>query len=72
MRLLTSYAGHTRLAVHFCTVSLTVKCSRLRTSSRADPKSFPDCGNTCYTAVKTKDYIFHPYQKRCPRRDALT
>ena len=23
-----------------------------------------DCGNTCHTAVKTKDYIFHPYQKR--------
>jgi hypothetical protein len=23
-----------------------------------------DCGNSCHTAVKTKDYIFHPYQKR--------
>ena len=23
-----------------------------------------DCGNTCHTAVKAKDYIFHPYQKR--------
>ena len=23
-----------------------------------------DCGNPCYTAVKAKDYIFHPYQKR--------
>ncbi len=23
-----------------------------------------DCGNSCHTAVKAKDYIFHPYQKR--------
>jgi Cytochrome P460 len=30
----------------------------------ADPKALQDCGNTCHTAVKTKDYIFHPYQKR--------
>ncbi len=30
----------------------------------ADPQSFSDCGNTCHTAVKMKDYIFHPYQKR--------
>src|SRR5271165_4955208 len=30
----------------------------------ADPKSLSDCGNTCHTVVKTKDYIFHPYQKR--------
>jgi len=30
----------------------------------ADPKSFSDCGNACHTAVKKKDYIFHPYQKR--------
>jgi hypothetical protein len=30
----------------------------------ADPKSLSDCGNACHTAVKTKDYIFHPYQKR--------
>jgi hypothetical protein len=29
----------------------------------ADPKSLSDCGNTCHTAVKAKDYIFHPYQK---------
>ena len=29
-----------------------------------DPKSLSDCGNTCHTAVKAKDYIFHPYQKR--------
>ncbi|MGC1384268.1 MAG: cytochrome P460 family protein, partial [Candidatus Acidiferrales bacterium] len=29
----------------------------------ADP-SLADCGNTCHVAVKTKDYIFHPYQKR--------
>jgi hypothetical protein len=30
----------------------------------ADPKSPSNCGNTCHTAVKAKDYIFHPYQKR--------
>ncbi|MGB8521440.1 MAG: cytochrome P460 family protein, partial [Candidatus Acidiferrales bacterium] len=30
----------------------------------ADPKSLSDCGNTCHTVVKAKDYIFHPYQKR--------
>jgi hypothetical protein len=29
-----------------------------------DAKSLSDCGNTCHTAVKAKDYIFHPYQKR--------
>jgi len=29
-----------------------------------DPKSFSDCGNACHTAVKPKDYIFHPYEKR--------
>jgi hypothetical protein len=30
----------------------------------ADPKSLADCGNACHTAVKAKDYVFHPYQKR--------
>jgi hypothetical protein len=30
----------------------------------ADPKSLADCGNACHTAVKAKDYIFHPYEKR--------
>jgi hypothetical protein len=30
----------------------------------ADPKSFSDCGQACHVAVKAKDYIFHPYQKR--------
>ncbi len=29
-----------------------------------DPKSLSNCGNACHTAVKGKDYIFHPYQKR--------
>jgi len=29
-----------------------------------DAKSFSDCGLACHTAVKAKDYIFHPYQKR--------
>ena len=28
-----------------------------------DP-ALQDCGNTCHVAVKAKDYIFHPYQKR--------
>jgi hypothetical protein len=23
-----------------------------------------DCGYTCHTAVKPKDYVFHPYEKR--------
>ncbi len=30
----------------------------------ADPKSLSDCGKACHAAVKAKDYIFHPYQKR--------
>jgi hypothetical protein len=30
----------------------------------ADPSSHSDCGNTCHTAVKQKDYIFHPYEMR--------
>ena len=30
----------------------------------ADPTSLSDCGNSCHSAVKSKDYIFHPYQKR--------
>jgi len=30
----------------------------------ADPTSLSDCGNACHTAVKAKDYIFHPYQMR--------
>jgi Cytochrome P460 len=30
----------------------------------ADAKSPSDCGIACHTAVKAKDYIFHPYQKR--------
>jgi hypothetical protein len=29
----------------------------------ADPAP-ANCGQTCHVAVKTKDYIFHPYQKR--------
>jgi hypothetical protein len=29
----------------------------------ADP-SPSDCGHSCHMAVKAKDYIFHPYQKR--------
>jgi len=30
----------------------------------ADSKSLSDCGHSCHTVVKAKDYIFHPYQKR--------
>ena len=30
----------------------------------ADPQNPSDCGSTYHTAVKAKDYIFHPYQKR--------
>ena len=30
----------------------------------ADPKSLSGCGNACHLAVKAKDYIFHPYEKR--------
>ena len=30
----------------------------------ADPKALEDCGHSCHVAVKAKDYIFHPYQKR--------
>src|SRR5579863_10031567 len=29
-----------------------------------DAHSLSDCGNACHTAVKAKDYIFHPYEKR--------
>jgi hypothetical protein len=29
-----------------------------------DAKSLSDCGNACHTAVKAKDYIFHPYEIR--------
>ena len=29
----------------------------------ADP-SPADCGHTCHVAVKAKDHIFHPYEKR--------
>ena len=30
----------------------------------ADANSPSDCGHSCHVAVKAKDYIFHPYQKR--------
>jgi hypothetical protein len=30
----------------------------------ADPTAPADCGHMCHMAVKAKDYIFHPYQKR--------
>jgi hypothetical protein len=29
-----------------------------------DADSPSDCGHACHTAVKAKDYVFHPYQKR--------
>jgi hypothetical protein len=33
------------------------------TSSRPIPAP-QDCGHACHVAVKAKDHIFHPYQKR--------
>jgi len=30
----------------------------------ADANSLSDCGHACHVAVKAKDHIFHPYQKR--------
>ena len=30
----------------------------------ADKDSPADCGHACHVAVKNKDYVFHPYQKR--------
>ena len=30
----------------------------------ADPAATADCGHSCHVAVKSKDYIFHPYQTR--------
>lgn len=33
-------------------------------SFTADPTGVADCGQACHVAVKAKDYIFHPYQKR--------
>ena len=29
-----------------------------------DKAGTPSCGQTCHVAVKAKDYVFHPYQKR--------
>lgn len=29
-----------------------------------DAASPADCGHVCHVAVKAKDYVFHPYQKR--------
>jgi len=34
-------------------------------TNRFTPDASPaDCGQSCHVAVKTKDYIFHPYQTR--------
>jgi hypothetical protein len=33
-------------------------------SFSADSTSLSDCGNACHSVVKSKDYIFHPYEKR--------
>lgn len=30
----------------------------------ADAASPSNCGHACHTIVKSKDYVFHPYQKR--------
>jgi hypothetical protein len=29
-----------------------------------DKAGTPNCGHACHVAVKTKDYVFHPYQMR--------
>ena len=29
-----------------------------------DKAGTPNCGQVCHVAVKAKDYVFHPYQKR--------
>jgi hypothetical protein len=29
-----------------------------------DKAGIPTCGQVCHVAVKAKDYVFHPYQKR--------
>ena len=34
------------------------------TKFTADPAATADCGHSCHVAVKSKDYIFHPYQTR--------
>jgi hypothetical protein len=30
----------------------------------ADKAGTPECGQTCHVKVKSKDYVFHPYQMR--------
>jgi hypothetical protein len=34
------------------------------TGTMAADAAKADCGHVCHVAVKGKDYIFHPYQKR--------
>jgi len=44
-----------------------IRAVQLRRASdkfTADANSPADCGHSCHVAVKAKDYIFHPYQKR--------
>jgi len=33
-------------------------------SFTADPAGTPTRDNACHTVVKSKDYVFHPYQMR--------
>jgi hypothetical protein len=33
-------------------------------SFTADKAGTPNCGQVCHVAVKAKDYVFHPYQRR--------
>ena len=43
------------------------RCSTMTPASDTftpDAASPADCGHACHVAVKAKDYIFHPYQKR--------
>jgi len=34
------------------------------TNYTADKAGTPNCGNVCHVKVKTKDYVFHPFQNR--------
>ena len=34
------------------------------TATYSADAALADCGQSCHVAVKSKDYIFHPYQKR--------
>ena len=40
-------------------------CHRYYATGKMTPDAATsDCGHVCHLAVKSKDYIFHPYQRR--------